>query len=123
MGTVAQEFDECVADKAERNTVGNRVGKRHEDDGQECRCSFGHVVPIDFARAAQHLRSNIEQGGSGSECRNALNQRRENQTGQHQDADGNGSQAGAAAGRNACRAFNIRGGRRRTQGGISDDGG
>ena len=76
----AQHVDGNIRDNATEDTVGDAVCKRHHDDGDESRDSFGIVVEVDVLYRRQHEQANDYQYGSCGSSRNREEQRSEEQS-------------------------------------------
>ena len=91
------------------DAVGDRVGERHHDDGQERRDRDLVVAPVDRADLGHHQEADDDQRrGRGLE-RDDRDQRREEHGQQEQDAGHDRGEAGARAFADARRALDVAG--------------
>ena len=96
-----------ISDKAQRDTVGNRVGQNHRNDGDKASSRVNNVVPVHAAQLLCHQDTNNNQGRSGYLIGNGAQDDWRDEDGQEeQNAGGAGSQTGSAANLNAGGGFN-----------------
>ena len=78
-GDVLEAAGHCVAehvgDDTQQDTVGNAVGQRHHDDGDEGGNGLAIVVPVDALDGRHHHHAHDDEGGSGSGAGNGQEQR------------------------------------------------
>lgn len=101
-----EELDEDVGDKAERNTIGDIVGERHDRHGHErgnCRRS---IAPVDFLDAADHKNAHEDERSGGCTARNERGNGRKEHCDEEHCSRENGGKAGLAAFRDAGGGFN-----------------
>jgi hypothetical protein len=109
-GLAGDEVQQSPGDDADGNALGDAVGQRHGDDGQESRNGIGQIIKVNLRDSAQHVEADNDQRRSGGEGRNGQEQRAEDDRQQEEDAGGHGSKAGTAALGDAGSALDIGGG-------------
>ncbi len=86
LGAFAAQFDDCVADKTQRDAVCNGIGKRHKHNRHKGWRSFGDIAPINFGGRAHHLYANVQQGWRSCKGWHGFGKWRKPQTRQQQQA-------------------------------------
>ena len=99
------EGDEGVGDAADADTIGNGVGQRHHNEGQESGNSGTDIFHVHLGEALEHQNAHIDQRGSGSAGGNKLCQGGQEQAQQEAAGSHDACQTGSAAGANACSGF------------------
>ena len=120
-GTALDRADEDEGNEAGADAVGDRVGERHQDEGEERRNGDAPVVPVDLADLGDHHETDDHQGRGDCLERHQVDQRGQEHRGDEQQAGHDGGQAGARALADAGAGFDVDlvGGRR---GAAADDG-
>ena len=85
-------LDDRVGNEANTDTRRDRVGERHEGDGEESRNCELRILPIDFQNLSHHQEANEDQSGRSSLGRNKLNEGRQEGRQQEEDTGDNRGQ-------------------------------
>src|SRR5699024_6565957 len=84
----------AISDETNTDTVGNRVGKRHDDDGEEGWNSNFHLAPLNGGELASHHHTDDDEHWRSCLNWHDLIQRSQKHCGQEQHASGDICQAG-----------------------------
>ena len=93
----AQRFDHHIADDAEAETVGDRIGKRHHRHRQEGGHGLVDVGPFEIAQRTAHERADDDERRGGGHGGHGGEERRHEERQQKEEAGGRRRQAGASA--------------------------
>jgi hypothetical protein len=74
---VDERVDDDVRADTGNQTVGDRVGEGHDGDGEECRDSVAHVLPVDVLGRLSHEGTDNDERTSGGPWRDRGENRRE----------------------------------------------
>ena len=110
-----------IGDEAEGQTVGDGVGERHHQRGDDCRYGFGGFIPLHFRQVTQHQAGHEQQRRRSGIAGHHTGQRRDEQAGQEQHGNRESRQTGTAAGLHTGSALHIGGGAGGTQDGAHKD--